>query len=70
MAIIEEFPFGQHKLEVAMKLREAMLLNGILYNSEPWHGITQKHIKNLEAVDEALLRNILKAHSKTPKELL
>ena len=26
-SIIEEFPFGQYKLEVALKLREAMLIN-------------------------------------------
>jgi hypothetical protein len=47
-----------------------MLLNGILYNSEAWHGVTMKQIATLEAIDEALLRGILKAHSKTPKEFL
>ena len=53
-----------------MKLREAMLLNGVLYNSEAWHGVTMKQIESLESIDEALLRTILKAHSKTPKEFL
>ena len=47
-----------------------MLINGILYNSEAWHGITNAHIAKLESVDEALLRSILQAHSKTPKEFL
>jgi len=70
MAILEEFPLGQHKTDVALKLREAMLLNGILFNSESWHGLTKKQIDSLESVDEYLLRNILKAHSKTPKEFL
>jgi hypothetical protein len=69
-SIIEEFPLGKYKLPAAMKLREAMLINGILFNSESWHGVTQKHIKSLESIDEALLRTILKAHSKTPKEFL
>ena len=60
----------QHKIPVAMKLREALLVNSTLFNSESWHGVTQKHIKSLESVDEALLRTILKAHSKTPMEFL
>ena len=40
LSIIEEIPLGKHNTEVAQKLREAMLINGILYNSEPWHGLT------------------------------
>ena len=47
-----------------------MLVNGILYNSEAWHGLTNAHIAKLESIDEALLRGILKAHTKTPKEIL
>ena len=47
-----------------------MLINGILFNSESWHGVTEKQVKSLEAIDESLLRTITKAHSKTPKEFL
>ena len=47
-----------------------MLVNGMLFNSEAWHGVTSAHIVKLESVDEALLRGLLKAHSKTPKEFL
>ena len=46
-----------------MKLRESMLINGILYNCKAWHGVTNKQEK-LEAINEALLRKLLKAHSK------
>ena len=66
MSIINEIPLGRHKIYVALKIREVMLLNGILFNSESWHGVTQKQIKSLEGIDEALLRGILKAHGKTP----
>ena len=65
-----EIPLGKHKVEVALRLREAMLGNGILFNSEAWPGVTSAHIAKLESVDESLLRGILKAHSKTPKEFL
>ena len=47
-----------------------MLINGVLFNSEAWHGVTLAHIVKLESIDEALLRGILKAHLKTPKEFL
>ena len=47
-----------------------MLLNGSLYNSEAWHDVTEKDIKLLEKVDEALLRGVLGAHSKIPIEAL
>ena len=70
LSIINEIPLGKHKTEVAIKLREAMLLNGILFNSEAWHGVTLAQVVKLEQTDEALLRGILKAHSKTPKEFL
>ena len=46
LAIINEIPLGKHRIVVALKLREVMLLNGILYNSEAWHVITKKQMKN------------------------
>ena len=33
-----------------------MLINGILYNSEAWHGVSTADVAALERVDEALLR--------------
>ena len=70
LAIIDEIPLGKYKMEIGLKLRQAMLLNGILFNSEAWHNVTEKDIKMLEAVDEHLLRSLVKAQSKTPLEFL
>ena len=47
-----------------------MLVNGIMFNSEAWHSITDKDMVVLEKVDEALLRGLLAAHTKTPLEAL
>ena len=44
-----------------------MLVNGKLYNCEPWRGLTNAHIAKLESIYEDLLRGIPKAHTKTPK---
>ena len=45
-----------------------MLINGTLFNSEAWQGISKNDEEQLEKVDEALLRGLLKAHSKVPIE--
>ena len=45
LSIINEIPLGKHRVEVALWLREAMLVNGILFNSEAWHGVTDPQIR-------------------------
>ena len=70
LAIINEIPLAHLKIEAGLKLREALFINGILYNSEAWQGIEEKEIISLEKVDEALLRGILSAHPKIPIEAL
>ena len=70
LAILKDIPLGQHMMEIGLQLRQAMLLNGILYNSEAWHDISDDDIKVLESIDEHLLRSLVKAHSKTPLEFL
>ena len=49
-----------------MILREAMLINRVLFNSEAWHGVTTANLGSLERVDEALLRGVVGGHSKLP----
>ena len=69
-AIMKEVPLGKYKLEIGLKLRQAMLINGILYNSEAWHAVTDEDILTLQKVDEMLLRFLLNSHSKAPIEFL
>ena len=47
-----------------------MLLNSMLFNSEAWHGIVRDDVETLVRVDESLLRGLVNAHSKVPKEAL
>ena len=70
LAIINEIPLGQFKMEIGLKLREAMLINGMLFNSEAWHGVTDTELQILEVVDEHQLRSIVGGHAKTPLEFL
>ena len=57
-------------MEIGLNLRQAMLINGILYNSEAWHDINDKETKRLEEVDEHLLRSLVHGHAKTPLEFI
>ena len=70
LAILSEVPLGKYKMEIGLQLRQAMLINGILFNSEAWHDIREEEVKLLESVDEYLIRSLIKAHSKTPLEFL
>ena len=47
-----------------------LLVSSMLCNAEAWYNTTNEDIKILEKIDEQLLRKILKAPSKTPKEML
>ena len=66
LAMVNEIPFAHWKVEAGLKLRQAMLINGILFNAQAWQGIQLKDIILLEKVDEALLRWLLSAHPKIP----
>ena len=63
--IITEIPLGRSKLEMGLELRQAMLINGVLFNSEAWHSMTKKDVTDFEKLDEMLLRFLLSAHSIT-----
>ena len=70
LAILDEVPLGQHKMEIELQMRQAIFVNGMLFNSEAWHDVSEKEIKMMETIDEYLLRSLVKGHSKTPLEFL
>ena len=70
LAIVNEVPLAHWKIQAGLRLREAMFLNGTLFNSEAWQGITSTEEELLEKVDESLLRGLLKAHAIVPLEAL
>ena len=39
LSILIEIPLGPYRTSVGLNLREAMLLNGILFNSEIWYNV-------------------------------
>ena len=70
LVITNEVPLAHWKIVAGLRLRQAMLINGIMHNSETWHDIDDKDIIPWEKVDEALLRGLVSAQAKTPIEAL
>ena len=62
--------FGKHYFEVAMMLRNSLLVNGIIYNIDAWSNINEKEIEDFNKIDRILLCNILKVSKNLPKEAL
>ena len=59
MKSLQDIWFGKYHYEVAILLRNSLLINSLLTNSEAWHNLTETDIRNLEKVDENLLCKIL-----------
>ena len=56
---------GSHRVEVGLMLRKAMLTSNLLYSAEAWSAVSESDIKRLEQVDSALIKGLVKGHSKT-----
>ena len=70
MSMLEGICFGKFYFEVAMTLRESLLISSLLTNSESWYNLTLSDMRELESVDEILLRKVLECPMSTPREML
>ena len=60
LAILSEVPLGKHKIGIGLLLRQAVFINGILFNSEAWQSIYEEEIKLLEDIDNYCCKLIAK----------
>ena len=70
LSILDEICFGPFFFEIAMVLRNSLLVNSLLTNSEAWYGLTKQDIDTLESADLLLLRRIFEVPFSCPKEML
>ena len=70
MVILKTVSFGSHYFEMAVTLRDSMLVNGMMTNCEIWYGLTKNNISQLENVDKMLLRKIFNVATSCPIEAL
>ena len=65
MQILQSTYYGKYYFEVALVLRESLLLSSLLLNSEAWVNLTEQNIRKLEQTDEILLSKILDCEANT-----
>ena len=70
LTISEGIPFGHFYFEVAMMLRNSLLVSSMLVNAEAWYKITKAELNLLESIDVQFLKRVLKAPKCTPTEML
>ena len=70
MTILEEICFGKYYFQVAMVLRNSLLISSLLANAKAWYNLSSTDVTELEKVDEDLLRKVLKCPVSTPREML
>ena len=68
--ILEGIPFGKLYFQVAIILRNSLLVSSVMCNSETWFSVTKSELELLETADLMLLRSILGTPKTVPKELL
>ena len=66
--LLENIVFGNHYFEIALLLRESMLINGIMTNAEIWYNLTKSEIEKFESIDRLFFRRLLSVAETTPKE--
>ena len=67
---IKLFSYRKIQTKVGLQLRQAMFVNGIIFNSEVWNSTSKEDIKKLEAIDHQITRVVCDSHAKTAIEYL
>ena len=66
--LMEVVSFGTHHFKIALLLRDSMLVNGTIYNSEIWHSFSNKEVQEFEDLEKMFFRKLLKVPRTTPIE--
>ena len=68
MNLIESVSFGPHYFDIAMLLRESVLVNGVTTNAEVWHNVSESEISEFDKLDKLFFRRLLSVPKSTPIE--
>ena len=67
-SLLKSISLGPFYFNVALILRDAMLVNSILVNCESWNFMTKKQIESFESTDVNFMMNCFSASSKTVRD--
>ena len=65
-SIIDTLCFGPYLFEIAVLLRNSMLINGVLNNAEIWYNLLSSEIKLLESLDKIFFSCLFHVPGTTP----
>ena len=54
MAILNDVSLGSYYFEIGILLREALIVNRILWNIETWYNLSENEVEELELIDRIL----------------
>ena len=70
VSMLNQVSLGHYYFEIALVMRETMLVSKMLSNSEVWYNITKDQYTKLERIDEMFIRRMFNVPISVPKESL
>ena len=70
LEILESLCLGPYFFNIGIMLRNAVLVNGMIFNAEAWYNISHTDVEKLESIDKLLLCKMLQVPKTTPKEAM
>ena len=64
---LKQVMLGHFHCEVALIMRDTMLISKMIYSSEIWYNITKQQYRKLEEIDEMFMRKLLDVPSSAPR---
>ena len=66
--LLELVSLRPHHFEIAMLLRDSVLVNGTITNAEIWYNLSENEVKEFENLDKLFFRKLLEVPRSTPSE--
>ena len=66
--LLEMISFGPFLFEIALLLRESMLINGTMTNAEVWYNVSDSEVREFENLDKLFFKKLLGVPNSTPGE--
>ena len=67
MSMLNLTSLGHFYFEIALILRDTILISKLEFNSEIWYNVSKKQIEKLQQIDETYLRKIFDVTKTAPK---
>ena len=64
--ILENTSLGPHYFQIAVMLRESLLVSTVLYNCQCWHNLSVKELKELSNLDRFFFSSLFKVPITSP----